>query len=114
MERRFQRYTIWLPVQVAQLEEGVAVGHDVSARGLLMVSASKLEVGAELTVKVQLPPDSSEEREIRGRVVRVEKNQEDPDGMWPHRIALEFEDTDEEMERALKRLETLGVAKKKQ
>ena len=79
-----------------------------------MVSASKLEVGAELTVRVQLPPDSSEEREIRGRVVRVEKNQEDPDGIWPHRIALEFEDTDEEMERALKRLETLGVAKKKQ
>ncbi len=114
MERRAQRYNVWLPVQVDELDAGMAIGHDASARGLLMVSANTMELGALVSLTVKLPPDLSRERTVKARVVRVEANDEDPEGMWPHRIALEFEGPDEEIERALRELEEQGVARKKQ
>lgn len=114
MERRAPRYTVWLPVTVEELEEGVAVGHDASARGIAMVTASRLHVGASVTVHLQLSPEAPSERVVKGHVVRVEQNTEDPDGLWPHRLAIEFEEADPEVGRALAALADRGIAKKKQ
>ena len=33
-----------------------------------------------------------------GRVVRVEDNPEDPHGLWPHRLAVEFDQPEPELE----------------
>lgn len=111
VERRAQRYTVWLPVRIAELEEGHAVSHNVSDRGMLLVSATKLDVGATVTIVVQIPPEGTVEKRVQGRVVRVEANRDDPNGMWPHRMAVEFDHPVPEIEAALHALAQAGLAK---
>lgn len=111
MERRAQRYTVWLPVRIAELEDGLAVSHNVSGRGMLLVTASKLELGEIVTVVIQIPPEGTEEQRVTGRVVRVEDNRDDPNGMWPHRVALEFEGLQPEVEKVLLSLVEAGLAR---
>lgn len=100
-------------MRVDELDAGVAVGHDASALGLSMVAASRLEVGSLVHLTFQLPPGSDNLQTVTGHVVRVEQNVEDPEGMWPHRIALQFDDPDPELESTLRDLERRGMAKKK-
>lgn len=107
------RYTVWLPVRVEELAEGMAVGHDASDRGMLMVTASTMELGAPVTIEMELPTEAEGKRTLHGRVVRVEPNLEDPEGMWPHRIAIEFDQPVPQLEQTLARLEDKGLAKKK-
>lgn len=111
MERRAHRYTVWLPVRIAEMENGMAVSHNASVRGMLLVTASQLEVGAPLTIVVQIPPEGTEETHVHGRVVRVEPNTDDPESLWPYRIAVEFDDASPEIERALTSLVEAGLAK---
>lgn len=111
MERRAQRYTVWLPVRIADLEEGVAISHNVSGRGMLLVTAATLEVGATVRVVVRIPPDGGKETEIHGHVVRVEPNKDDPDGIWPHQMAVEFDQPVAEVEDALRSLAASGMAR---
>ena len=106
VERRSDtRYALWLPVRVDALKEGVAVSHNVSRRGLLMVTASTVEVGASITVTFRIPPDAPEERTVLGRVIRVERNEVDPLGLWPHRMAIQFDDAVPELEPLLEEAE---------
>ena len=111
MERRNPRYTVWLPIRVEELPEGMAVTHNASGRGLLVVTASALDVGSPVSVTIQLPPGGETEKSVHGRVVRVEPNDEDPDGMWPHRLAVEFDHPVPELEEVLKNLAGSGIAK---
>ena len=110
VERRAQRYTVWLPVRVAELAEGMAVSHNASSRGILLVTAQTLDVGSLVTIRVGLPPDGSEERQVQGRVVRVEDNSDDPDGLWPHRLAIEFDDVVPELDAVFRSLAEQGLA----
>lgn len=64
----------------------MAISHNASGLGMLLVTATTLEVGAQVNIVVQLPPEGSEEKKVSGRVVRVEKNLDDPEGI-PGRIA---------------------------
>ena len=106
VERRSDtRYALWLPVRVDALKEGVAVSHNVSRRGLLMVTASTVEVGASITVTFRIPPDAPEERTVLGRVIRVERNEVDPLGLWPHRMAIQFDEAVPELEPLLEEAE---------
>lgn len=111
VERRAPRYTVWLPVRVAELAEGMAVSHNASSRGMLLVTADKVDVGSPVTISVGLPPDGSEQREVLGRVVRVEENTDDPDGIWPHRLAIEFDDVVAELDAVFRALAAQGLAK---
>jgi hypothetical protein len=113
VERRSPRYTLWLPVRVEELAEGMAVGHDASDRGMLMVTASRLDIGAPVTLRIRIPPDGESERTVVGHVVRVEENAEDPEGLWPHRMAVEFDEPLADVEHALAALARRGVAKRK-
>ena len=107
MERRSSdRYRLWLPISIPALREGLAVGHDASKGGLLMVTASTVEVGALVTISFHMPPDDPVEHTLVGRVVRVERNDADPDGLWPHRMALEFDHPVPELESLLQITET--------
>ena len=91
MERRTEhRYEVWLPVKVDSLKEGIAVTHNASQGGMLMVTASKLDPGSEVHITLRTP-DSGQVHELTGRVVRVEENSDDPHGLWPHRMAVEFD-----------------------
>jgi hypothetical protein len=82
---------MWIPVKVDQLKEGLAITHDASTRGALILTASTLEPGSKVEVSLKLP-DSSVPRRVTGRVVRVEANEADPNGLWPHRMAVEFDE----------------------
>ena len=111
VERRDPRYTVWLPVRIAELPEGMAVTHNASGHGLLLVTASALDVGAPVSITIEVPPEGSAHKDVHGRVVRVEPNVEDPDGMWPHRLAVEFDDAVPELDEVLRKLVAAGIAK---
>jgi hypothetical protein len=107
VERRSaDRYRVWLPVAIPALREGLAVTHDASKRGMLVVTASTLDVGAPVRLSFKMPPDDPNEHELTGRVVRVEPNSADPDGLWPHRLAVEFDHPVPELESLLQLMES--------
>ncbi|MBK9000848.1 MAG: PilZ domain-containing protein [Myxococcales bacterium] len=95
--RENERYQVWIPVKVDALREGIAVTHDASSRGVLMLTASTLDPGASVEVALKLP-DEPVPRRVTGRVVRIEQNEEDPHGLWPHRMAIEFDEVVPELE----------------
>lgn len=102
VERRANaRYDIWLPVRIDSLREGVAVSHNASKTGMMVVTATQLPIGAEVTLSFRMPPDGDTEHEIRGTVVRTLVNDKDPDGLWPHALAIEFDDPIPELESLL-------------
>ncbi len=75
----------------------MAVNHNIGAGGMLIAVSSELKLGQEATVTFRVPPDGVEERRMRGRVVRLEKNRADPDGVWPYRVAVAFEEIAEDL-----------------
>ena len=89
--RENERYQVWIPVKVDALREGLAITHDASSRGVLMLTASTLEPGSPVEIALKMPDDPVPKR-ITGRVVRVEDNDQDPHGLWPHRMAVEFDE----------------------
>lgn len=99
MERRQQiRYKIWFPVQVAADELGaLAMTHNVGTGGMLLASPATLEAGQRVKVTFVIPP-SGGQHTLEARVVRVDKNPEDPEGAWPNRIALEFDHVEASLE----------------
>ena len=99
VERRsHHRRCVWLPAKVEELEAGLAVTHDVSPTGVMMVAASTLELGAPVSITFQIPPAGQTEHHVTGRVVRVEPNESDPQGIWPYRIAVAFDGEAPELE----------------
>ncbi len=95
--RTNDRFEVWLPVKVDALREGIAITHDASSTGALMLTASTLDEGAPIEVAIKLPGQDVPKR-VTGRVVRVEDNKEDPHGLWPHRMAIEFDEAVPELE----------------
>jgi hypothetical protein len=105
MERReHQRRRFWLPVEVEGIDGGFAVSHDASEHGLLLVCSSTLDVGAAVKLKMRLPPGGPVEVPISARVVRVAPNEEDPQGLWPYKMAVQFDEPLAELERYLTEL----------
>ena len=95
--RENDRFQVWIPVKVDALREGIAVTHDASSRGVLMLTASTLDPGAPIEVSLKLP-DQAVPKRVTGRVVRVENNEADPHGLWPHRMAIEFDEVVAELD----------------
>jgi hypothetical protein len=91
--RRHDRYHIWFPVQVdaGELQGAMAINHNIGAGGMLIALSAELKTGKEVTVSFRLPPDGKEERRFTGQIIRIEKNAADPDGVWPFRIAVAFD-----------------------
>lgn len=74
----------------------MAMTHNIGAGGMLMVLGSDLTVGERVRVTVRIPPSDSE-RQLQGTVLRIEPNAEDPEGAWPMRVAVAFEDIDPDL-----------------
>lgn len=108
--RRAKRYVLWIPVQVTSGPEArmLAVSRNVSWSGVLVIAAAHLEVGAKVTLSLSMPDE--DERTVEGEIVRVEPNEEDPDGLWRHRLAVRFDAPQPELEEAFDRLESKGSA----
>lgn len=110
MERReYRRRRFWLPIQVDGLPTGVAVSHDASDNGLLLVCSETVEVGTTVRVTLCIPPGGSVEVSVPATVVRVSENDEDPNGLWPYKMAVRFASPVEKLEAYLAKLPTLAA-----
>ncbi len=106
-ERRTgQRHHHWFPIKLDfnADEPSLAVTHDVSSGGMLVATARVAVVGEEVTVAFKVRPGDETERIVRGKIVRIEENAADPNGLWPQRMAVEFEEPQPDLEPILKTL----------
>lgn len=74
----------------------MAINHNMGPGGMLLASSAELAAGTEITCSFVVP-SSTTQHQIKGHVIRVERNADDPDGMWPYRIALAFDDVVDEL-----------------
>ena len=113
-ERRLhERYRAWLPAQIGgeSVEMQLAIGHDMSQGGALLVTRTELEVGAAITLEIQVPPGEGEVHQLTGKVLRSQPNEADPEGLWPFQIAVAFDKAMPELEEALEdHLDKLAAA----
>jgi hypothetical protein len=106
-ERRAgRRYVLWIPVQVVSGPEVrlLAVSRNISWSGALMIAGASLAVGEKVELTLQLP-GNAEERKLGGEIVRVEPNEDDPDGLWRYRLAVRFDEPVHDLEPAFAALE---------
>lgn len=82
----------------------MAISRNVSDTGMLVATAARLEEGDPVTVTFRTRPGQPEQL-AEGVIVRREDNVEDPDGLWPHRVAVEFKEPHAELEPMLRQLE---------
>jgi hypothetical protein len=94
--RGHERHTAWFPVRLdaEELGECIGVTKNVSLQGVLLCSAEKFVVGAPVTVELHLEPEKAEPRRVQGTIVRLTRNDDDPEGLWPYKMAVEFDDPD--------------------
>lgn len=79
------------------------MSYDISEGGIRISTARAIEVGAEVTVRFRMYPDDGVDRVAKGRVVRSERNRDDPLGLWPYRVAVAFGEAEPELEEAVRR-----------
>lgn len=83
----------WFSVRVATTEgSDTTVAHDVSESGLLMVSSRPLETGDPVYLALHVDPANEAPWMLGGTVVRSTPNTADPEGLWPHKVAVTFND----------------------
>jgi hypothetical protein len=80
---------------------GFAVSRNISTSGSLIATASDLKVGAPVTLWLQFHREDPERR-VEGIIVRVIPNADDPYGMWPYLVGVQFESELAEIEPMLK------------
>ena len=84
--REAPRFDATIPLEIAsEKKRRIGISRNASARGLLLASQGKFEVGEEVTLRFKVAPHA-EERVVSGSVVR---HQLDDDAyLWPHLIAV--------------------------
>lgn len=103
--RLHDRYRLWLPARIeggGKADTTLAVGHDMSQGGSLLVTNAKLDVGVHIKVHVRIPPDAEDVRVLGATVLRCSQNPADPDSLWPFEVAVRFDDPDPELEHLLR------------
>lgn len=106
-ERRgARRYALWIPIQLTSGPDVqmLAVSRNISGSGALMIAGASVDVRQKVELTLQLP-GSSEERHLSAEIVRLEPNEEDPDGLWRHRIAVRFDEPVDDLEPTFAALE---------
>lgn len=97
--RRAPRLNAWFPVRFEghTRGSGTALARNVSPCGILLATRRAIDVGSPLTLRVLIDPEGGASRELVGRVVRMTQNTEDPGGLWPFKMAVEFDRPDPEL-----------------
>ena len=57
---------------------------------MLLVSRAELPIGDSVHLSLHIDPANEPPWMLGGRVVRSQKNTADPSGLWPHKVAIEF------------------------
>jgi hypothetical protein len=66
-----------------------------------MATATNLRIGSEVMVSFKLTNHDGEPHKVPARIVRIDQNKQDPDGLWPFMVAVEFEDEVPDLEQLL-------------
>jgi serine/threonine protein kinase len=89
--RSHPRHQMWIPVYSESLAGGVGITHDASDSGMLVLARRTVDVGEQLEIRFSVPPGSDTQFATYATVVRNGVNVADPDGLWKHRLAVNFE-----------------------
>ena len=96
--RSTSRHVAWFSVRVdADGRSGIGLTHNVSQEGILLATHKLIEVGSPVKLTLHVDPDRQAPRELDGRIVRMVRNSADPQGLWPYKLAIAFEDPDPEL-----------------
>ncbi len=103
--RRHERFRVWLPVQVSSdtIEGALGVTKDASKGGLSMAATEPLAVDTVVSLTFTLPDET--ERTVQARIIRMDRNVDDPHGPWPFRVAVQFLEQLDELDGVLKAME---------
>lgn len=103
--RAAERHVLWIPVQMKAGEDVqmLAVSRNISVSGVLVIVGASLEVGERVDMTLQVPGE--DERVLGGEIVRVEVNEEDPDGLWRYKLAVAFDESVDDLLPAFERLQ---------
>jgi len=101
--REHDSFRLWLPARIKGADDKtrMAVGHDMSQKGSLLVTRKSFDVGTTITLTVAMPPDSDNELTIEAKVLRCDRNTADPQGLWPYSVAVEFTEAAPQLEKLL-------------
>jgi hypothetical protein len=101
--RHYSRYVLWFPVTLVTTEGKIAaICRDVSSGGMLVSAAIAVPADSALTCRFRLSVETSDELVTRGRVIRTERNVDDLELVFPHRVAIAFDSRLPEIEELLK------------
>ena len=98
--RREERYSGWLPVRIDGTEASLGVSHNASRSGMMLVARVQYAAESQVDLVIQLAEGKT--LNAKGRVVRSGPNTDDPDGLWPYSLAVEFEQPLEILEAHIK------------
>ncbi|MFO0677682.1 MAG: PilZ domain-containing protein [Polyangiaceae bacterium] len=97
-KRVHSRFKLWFPVTLVYGKKQVwAMCRDASAGGMSIASSAHVNVGSSVTLRFRVSPSEEKDRVATGKVLRVVLDADDPDGTWPHHIAIAFDAPIEEL-----------------
>ena len=101
--RTYVRYVLWFPVTLLTSSGPIgAICRDLSSGGMLLSCGAMLPADSITTCKFRLSLESADEVTVRGRVVRIERNQDDLELVFPFRVAIEFDTPRADIEEMLR------------
>jgi hypothetical protein len=80
-----------IAIDTANRENRIGVTRNLSAGGVMFHTASRFELGEELDVTFRGPPVIPVDTRVRGRVVRARHDVKESGTLFPHVIAVEFD-----------------------
>ncbi len=69
-----------------------SVAQNIGKGGLLLVSRAALDLGTRVHMALHIDPAGHPPWILGGWVVRSQANTADPRGLWPYKMAVEFDD----------------------
>ena len=79
-------------IDATDRENRVGVTRNLSAGGVLFHTASRFQLGETLDLTFRGPPVIPVDTRVRGKVVRAHHDVRESDTLFPHLIAVEFEE----------------------
>ncbi|MEM6957219.1 MAG: PilZ domain-containing protein [Myxococcota bacterium] len=107
--RSSERYVLWFPMRIETEGDVIlSISRDISDGGVLVVAAAEPHIGASVNVTLEIPGDEAGERTVKGKIVRVEANEADEQGLWRHRVAVAFDEVIPELDPILQSAERIS------
>lgn len=91
--RHTPRHRAFVPVQFGSSagEPSMGLAQNISDQGLLVASRRAFDVGRPLELNVHVDPDAGQVVRLDAHVVRTTDNDADPNGLWPYKVAVHFD-----------------------